>query len=179
MFHATVYRVVPESQTLSKLKHRSRGLQTSLSHAPLFVRAYDSAELAAFCCAALWTQPSSALAAGRRRLVRETIVVPLEGAQCTRVLRLPRPQGVDDEEALWMHLHETACAQGLFCVYAPSSHAADRHIALLDVLHPAFSHAIACSQRFLLPMESGAAAGEGPLRAEQPLDTTTAAGPAL
>lgn len=148
MFHKTIYRVVPESQSLTKLGHRRPGEPVAAGNSA-YVRAYDSAELAAFCCPALWAMRSSAAPTGRRRLVRETLELSLGDDLRTQATRLPHWIADEDEDRVWERMRATADAAGLLCVYAPSAHAPDLHVVLLDTAHPAFRQAVRCRQRLL------------------------------
>lgn len=147
MFNKTVYRLVPESQTLPALKARCAAFSAMDQETGLaaLVQAYDSPELAAFCCPLLWATKASNAACSN--LVRETILLPLGGVASGDVVGLERSWVDSDDERHWDRLRKHALVYGSFFLWTPSAHVPDQNMVLLNMNHKAFASVVVQSRR--------------------------------
>jgi hypothetical protein len=147
MLSKTVYRLVPESQTLSAMKARCAALsalnqETSMA---ALVRAYDSPELAAFCCPLLWATRASTTA--DNSLVRETILLPINGVGVGDIVELERSWTDSDDELQWERMSRHLLVQGGFFMWTRSAHVAEQRMVLINMHHKAFADVIVQSRR--------------------------------
>lgn len=147
MFIKTLYRMVPGSETLPALKERyahfsELGRETALA---AFAQAYDSAELAAFCCPLLWAAKASNSACSE--LVRETIVLPMRGVAPGEVLELERSWGDSDDELRWEQMRQHLLTNGGYLLSTPSAHVPEQRMVLINMAHKAFANVVIQTRR--------------------------------
>lgn len=146
MFIKTVYRVVSASQTLSAMKERHAQLSASRRETALaaLVQAYDSAELAAFCCPLLWAERASGSGGG---LVRETILLPIDGLTPEEVQEVEGSWTDSDDELQWEQMRKQVLAHGGYLLATPSAHVPGQRMVLINMAHKAFAHAVIRTRR--------------------------------
>ena len=147
MFIKTLYRLVSGSETLPALKKRyahlsEMGRETALV---ALAQAYDSAELAAFCCPVLWAAKSSKNASSE--LFRETIALPMRGVAPGEVSELERSWGDSDDELRWEQMRQHLLTHGGYLLSTPSAHVPEQRMVLINMAHKAFANAVIQTRR--------------------------------
>jgi hypothetical protein len=158
MFTKTLYRLVARSETLPALKERYAHLSTLGRETALaaLAQAYDSAELAAFCCPLLWAEKASNSASSE--LVRETIALPLRGVAPGEVLEMDQNWEECDDELRWEQMRQHLLTHGGYLLSTPSAHVPEQRMVLINMAHKAFTNAVIQTRRLRNPEDDRSAA---------------------